>query len=259
MNLKSVIRPVVPPLLYGAAHQIKTRYFPPTEAPKFPSFSPRESFSRAAEECGAGYDDERLLSKFHAGQVDIESGMPAPYAALLASIAAAWIDRQRDKIRVLDFGGAAGHLRSLVATFFGGNIPTDWTIVETESQVRYAGDLGRPDVRYARELEKRGAYDFALFSGSLQYLEDWRTPLRSIDADMIFIARTPVADTEKAFVQRTLRDGYPVCYPGRVICARDLESLLTETHSIFARWDMDAHLLEMGVHESPAMLWKRRA
>jgi hypothetical protein len=75
---------------------------------------------------------------------------------------------------------------------------------------------------------------------------------------MIYIARTPLGDHEQPFLQSTLRDGIAVQYPGRIVARKDLFAVLEPTHRLMSRWELDAHLFEMGVHAAPAMLWERR-
>jgi putative methyltransferase (TIGR04325 family) len=268
MNLKSAIRPLVPPILYEAASRLKnssrgTAWRPgdasdsarPNNLPL--SYKPRKSFALAAREAGPGYNDQRLRNSFHDSPVDLGQGVPAFTAPLFASVAAASMRAQGAVIKIVDFGGASGYLRSCVNTFFGDRIKSDWTIVETADQVNFVGDLGRDDVRYSATIGA-GHYDLAIFSSSLQYVEDWKTPLRSADADMIYIARTPLGDHEQPFLQSTLRDGIAVQYPGRIVARKDLFAVLEPTHRLMSLWELDAHLFEMGVYDAPAMLWERR-
>lgn len=269
MNLKAAIRPFVPPILYETASRLKKSSKAawarpgdatgPVRSNNLPlSYKPRKSFALAAQEAGLGYSDQRLRSSFHDSPVDLGQGVPAFTAPLFASIAAASMRAQGAEIKIVDFGGASGYLRSCVNTFFGDRVKSDWTIVETAGQVSFIGDLGRSDVRYATTIEA-GHYDLAIFSSSLQYVEDWKTPLRSADADMIYIARTPLGDDEQPFLQTSMRDGVAVRYPGRIVAWKDLFAVLEPTHRLVSRWDLDAHLFEMGVHAAPAMLWERRA
>jgi putative methyltransferase (TIGR04325 family) len=269
MNLKSAIRPLVPPILYKAASRLKKSAkgagWRPDDAPdsarpnNMPlSYKPKKSFALAAQEAGSGYSDPRLRTSFHDSKVDLGQGIPDFTAPLFVSVAAASLRAQGAEIKILDFGGASGYLRSCVNTFFGDRIKSDWTIVETADLVNFIGDLGRSDVRYSTTIGT-GHYDLAIFSSSLQYVEDWKAPLRSADADMVYIARTPLGDNEQPFLQRTLRDGIAVQYPGRIVARKDLFAVLEPTHRLVSLWTLEAHLFEMGVQAAPAMLWERRA
>lgn len=260
MELKAAIRPLVPPLIYEAASRLKRRVNPPPPAPLPPpnpnSFEPKESFAAAALEAGIGYENQILLSALHNGRAHLEDGVSDFVAPLFASIALASLRSGGRKIKVLDFGGASGYLRSYLNTFVDDKIATDWLIVETKAQVDFAGEL-TGDVRYSTEIGP-GHFDLAIFSGSLQFLENWRVPLTSLDADMIYIARTPLADSEQCYLQHGIHDGAPYKYAGRVIARSDLFSLLEQTHRLHCLWKLDAHLLELGRHEAPAMLWRRQ-
>jgi len=161
-------------------------------------------------------------------------------------------------VRVLDFGGASGYFRNYVDTFFDGKIRTDWLIVETEQQVSHNANLGLSDVRYSTTIGDQ-AFDIALFSGSLHYIEKWMLPLRQTNAELIFIARTPLGSSNQPFLQRVMHEGRTLAYPGQVIVEDALFAELRRTHQMIARWDFRSNLLEMGWYDAPATLWERGA
>ena len=101
-----------------------------------------------------------------------------------------------------------------------------------------------------------------LFSGVLQYLEDWRSPLRHpavTAAEHILISRTSMGDKEIAFLQTVVYPDKTVRYPGRILRLTDVEALLTQSHDRFIGWDFSHHLIELGIQAAPAMLWRRRS
>lgn len=255
MKLKSVIRPLVPPVLYGALHEAKKRWFPDPEVIPPLSYLPRDTFAQAAHEAGSGYEHDALLSKFN--------DSPAPLnqlsdfaGAFLSSIAMVSTHAPDRRLRVLDFGGATGYFRNYVDAFFKKRIETDWTIVETPRQVAINSDLPLDSVRYSTRIDEAN-YDLAVFSGSLQYVDDWTQPLRNAKAEYIFIARSPLGEREQPFLQRNLIDNRLICYPGRVIAKAELFGLLAATHEQIACWPFRFHLMGMGDFDAPAMLWKR--
>jgi putative methyltransferase (TIGR04325 family) len=254
VNLKSAIRPFIPPIIEGVARRISARWFSGPSTPF--SYSPRNSFAEAAREAGVGYEHQDLLSKFVDGRAPLDQ-LSDFAGAFLASIAMAAGAADHKIIRVLDYGGGSGYFRNYVDTFFDRRIRTDWWIVETPRQVELNSVLPLSDVCYSTKIGDR-PYDIALFSGSLQYVEDWRAPLQEADADLIFIARTPLGDAERPYLQRAFYEGKPVAYPGRVISRQDLLGILNRTHEMVASWKFKAQLLQMGEHEAPAMLWRRR-
>jgi putative methyltransferase (TIGR04325 family) len=247
MDLKSVIRPLVPPIIYEAAHSLKVS----VGLGSVIRYLPRASFAEAADEAGLGYRDKRLILRFQDGAANLHD-MPDFMSAFLASIAIA-SSTNGPRLKVLDFGGGAGHYRSYVETAFSGVIQTEWLVVETPEQVALNSDVEA--IEFSSSIVD-GQFDLAIFSGSLQYVDDWKEALLKTRADFIFIARTPIADNEKAFLQ--IRNGHGLSYPGRVIPRRMLFGLVEGTHDLFASWTYEATLGGMGKFEAPAMLWRRK-
>jgi putative methyltransferase (TIGR04325 family) len=249
MFLKSAIRPLVPPALYEAASRLKA-------SAGFGSsirFQSRPSFAAAAREAGKGYQDERLLSKFSGGLTDLRA-MPDYMSPFLASVGIAAASLSGSSLDVLDFGGASGHFVSYVNTAFAGRIKANWTVVETPDQVAVNADAS---IEFTSTIPTR-EFDLAIFSGSLQYLEDWRTPLRETNARLLYVARTALSDRELPFLQTLVGQGKRLSYPGRVLQHRELFSLLEDRYDLFASWSFDMSLGELGAFEAPAMLWQRR-
>lgn len=179
--------------------------------------------------------------------------MPDYLAPFLASFA--YAASKKPSLRILDFGGASGYFRAHVKSFYS-YTSTDWTVIETAAQVELNKDLGLPDVRYSTDINSE-TYDLAIFSGSLQFVPDWRKPLSNAQADLVYIARTPLGTKDQAFVQRITKDRGVFRYPGQVISETSLRSFLERDYTLRALWKFDAHLFELGVHAAPAMLWER--
>jgi len=250
-DIKAAIRPFIPSPLYRAAHSAKRLLI---EAPPLPqSFSPRSSFADAEREAGIGYGNEAILTKAHIGRINLIE-MPDYVAPLLASVSLAAQDNNR--LRILDFGGGQGAFRAYVNDFFKGRIQTHWKVVETPAQVRFNNQLDAGNFEFATEIGSE-PFDLAIFSGSLQYIDDWQGILRSTNARMIFIARTPLGGAEQPFVQSVAKSDHVMKFAGRVIDRSELTSLLSKTHELFTSWSFESHLLEMGKFPSPAMLWVR--
>jgi putative methyltransferase (TIGR04325 family) len=250
MPLKSVIRPFVPPVLYEAASRLKSSIGSGSSI----RFQARPSFAAAALEAGKGYRDERLLSKFAGGPTDLRA-MPDHMSPFLASVAIASMNvTERSSLTVLDFGGGSGHYLSYVTTAFAGRINAAWTVVETPDQVDHNAGAS---IEFTSSIPAR-QFDLAVFSGSLQYLDDWRAPLTVTDAKLLYIARTSLSDRERSFLQTVTMQGKALSYPGRVICRRELFDLMEQRYELFASWSFDVSLGELGRFATPAMLWKRR-
>lgn len=223
----------------------------------------RSSFEEAKQECGAGYLNPAILAGASQtipspiNEITLQSHM----AALFASLAVAKENTKR--LRVLDFGGALGAHYTLVRSAFRENIDLDWYVVETDLYVDYAAERGFscPPIFKTIEdaAEKSGGFDFALFSGVLQYLDDWRKPLNNsavTNAEHIMISRTPMGKTEIPFVQTVDNPGHHSKWAGRVMRRGDIADAMP-SHRVSLTWDMDNHLGEMGVNSAPSVLWKR--
>lgn len=255
MSLKSALRSVTPPLIYSIAHRARRRIG--IVAPPPLSFSPRATFADAILDAGNGYGDNLHLSR--GAILTHEIGEMQDYAApILASIGAMAMEKDHTQpFRVLDFGGGSGFLRVYVDYFFGQKINTKWRIVETPEQVRHNIDHQIDGLEYSTSIGAE-PYDFAIFSGSLQYVDDWAKVLRDTDASAIYVSRTPMADIEQPFLQTVVREGQPRSFAGRVISAVAFANVLSERYSMFASWQSQSHLMDMGVFQSQATFWKRR-
>jgi len=256
-SLKAVIRPFIPKPIYQAAHDAKHMLVVEKPAPLLPqAFSPRSSFEEAKREAGVGYSNEDMLAKAHVTSSWLDE-MQDYAAPMLASVALASQYSGGDRLNVLDFGGGRGTFRAYVKDFFGDRIQTRWKVVETAEQVNLNANLGVEGFEFSTEIGSE-PFDLAIFSGSLQYVDDWQRILRSTNAKYIYISRSPLDDLERPYLQTVIR-GERVCqFAARVINKNALFELLSETHELFASWKFEAHLLEMGPFPSPAMLWMRR-
>src|SRR5262249_46173689 len=148
---------------------------------------------------------------------------------------------------------------------FGGRIPLDWSIVETDLYVSHARQIGLTDPKFYLSIDEAaasGPFDFVLFSGVLQYLDDWRAPLTHpavLRAKRVLISRIAVGDREIPFLQTVRTAAGLVQYPGRVMRHSDIVGALTPTHRQALAWDLDQHMGEIGVCPAPAILWERLA
>jgi putative methyltransferase (TIGR04325 family) len=261
MAVKRLIRAIVPPLFYHAAHEIKKL----VNAPEAPaegappdvrlSYSPKSSFAEAALECGKGYEKAEVLVKAHTGPHAWLDRMQDYQAPFLASFSIAAL-KAADIVKVLDFGGGTAVSKAVVNDFFEDRYRTDWTVVEVPEQVLHNSDLVQDDLRYTTEIGS-AAYDIAIFAGSLQYVEHWQAPLTDVNAELILISRTPMGNIRQAYVQSVEKSGHSYKFPGQIIPRPEVIELLSKRYRLFAHWDFTAHLVEMGLRDSPAMLWKR--
>jgi putative methyltransferase (TIGR04325 family) len=234
---------------------------PPPEPPI--SYSPRETFAAAKEEAGLGYSTPELL--IGASRPNVEAHLqklPAFFAPLFAALAIAASEKSGEPLRVLDYGGALGDQYDFAKATFGQQFPLDWTVIETSLYVDYARQQGLNHVRFFKSIDDANStFDFALFSGVLQYLEHWREPLMHravLNSKYILISRVAVGDVEIPFLQTVRSPEKTVKYPGRVMRRADIATALEATHEPIIGWDLDHHMGELGVCPAPAMLWRKR-
>jgi putative methyltransferase (TIGR04325 family) len=263
--LKQLIRSIVPSKLYQAAHDMKVRIsLSPSGqaadegAPSIRlSYSPRPSFAEAARECGKGYGADKILEKAHRSPHAWLTQMQEYAAPLLASFAVAATTAGNQRLKVLDFGGGIGIFKAYVNDFFDHRIQTDWKVVEVPEQVAHNSDVAQEGLNFSTSIGEE-FFDIAVFSGSLQYVDDWRAPLQEASAQMIFISRTAIGDVDQPYIQTIARNGHVAKVPARVVPRPELFALLSENYDLFASWDFKSHLVEMGLYQSPAMLWRRK-
>jgi putative methyltransferase (TIGR04325 family) len=248
-------------------YDISLKVEPQVEEPPLPQpvsiyptplkFVPVSSFAEARAQSGTGYNDQRLVGKAHLSRHARIVGMAEYLAPMLAGFSLAAMRKQSsDLIRVLDVGGGTGVFRSQVNTFFEESLRTDWTVLETEAFAKLNSDLNRDDFRYRSSLGS-DRYDIALFSGSLQYIENYQDMLRQVNADLLFISRTPLGDQAQPFVQHMTTLGEEFRLPGQILAKDELAAALSSKYSLFATWEAQSHLLNLGVFDSPAMIWRR--
>jgi putative methyltransferase (TIGR04325 family) len=268
VSLKAFLRPLIPPLIYEAAHRVKVSAgyglppplplplpLPPTLPPPEPltSYSPRSSFAEAAEEAGAGYSSQSILAEFRPGVSMMD--LPAYTGPMLACMSL--VAQKNRPIKVCDFGGSTGYFRSYVETFFNGSVATHWRVVETAEQVQRCADAKVPGLAFSTSIGP-APYDVAIFSGALHCIDDWKAPLREVYSEFILICRTPLDDEERPFLQSFVREGITHTIAGRVLRRKDIFDLLSATHELLVSWEHTSHLCEMGPFSSPTMLWRRR-
>lgn len=127
--------------------------------------------------------------------------MTFAYALMVAS-------RGKTKIKMLDWGGALGHYYLLSRS-----ILPDVEIKYVCKELSFLCEHGRkllPDVEfYDNDNYLNYTYDFSLFSGSLQYVEDWKkvfSDVRKATDGYIFVTILPVVMNSPSFV--VLERGY---------------------------------------------------
>ena len=227
-------------------------------------YSPKATFEQAVAEAGIGYQARELLTEltsnwFYVGEPRL-TDLPDFFAPMFAAFAIARCQGRR--LRVLDFGGAIGRHRDYVVAAFGGALDVSWSVVETPLYVDYGRANEISGVRFATTIDEAGEpFDFVMFSGVLQYLDEWRRivshpAVRS--AEYVFVSRTPFDERERVYFLTATYSDKVVKYAGRILPKPDFTDLMGNTHSLLVSWVLRDDMSPLGTFDAPAMLWLRR-
>jgi putative methyltransferase (TIGR04325 family) len=226
-------------------------------------YAPKETFGQAVAEAGIGYRAPELLTEltsnsFFVGEPRL-TDLPDFFAPMFAAFAIAQCRGRR--LRVLDFGGAIGRHRDYLLAAFGGTLELSWSVVETPLYVDYGRAHKVGGVHFATTIDEAGGpFDFVMFSGVLQYLDDWR-PIVSHpvvqSTEYVFVSRTPFDECERIYLQTATYSDKVVRYAGRIVPKEDFTSFMSRTHTLFASWVLKHDMSPFGIFDAPAMLWCR--
>jgi putative methyltransferase (TIGR04325 family) len=119
------------------------------------------------------------------------------YAYVLALTA-----HNKDRISVLDWGGALGHYYQIARAVLP-EVNLDYHCKEVEFMVK-VGRVVNPDIHWhADESYLNREYDLVMVSSSLQYVKDWQgllIDLIGISKKYFFLTRIPVVQVAASFV-----------------------------------------------------------
>jgi putative methyltransferase (TIGR04325 family) len=161
--------------------------------------------------------------------------------------------RGRERISVLDWGGALGHYHALARSVLP-QLELDYHVKETPA-VCAQGRQVQPEVSFHEDdscLDRR--YDLVMASASLHYEPDWRRLVGRLAAAAeryVYLARVPVALEADSFVvlQRAYAYGYETEYLGWVV---NRAELLDAADAHLAReFLVDAWFSAAGAPEDP--------
>jgi putative methyltransferase (TIGR04325 family) len=223
-----------------------------TRAPTFANFEDALLF------CGTdGYKQTEIVDVVVAKTVIVKSKMEADSVLNLDSLRTVIglaASQPSKGLTVIDFGGAAGAHYTTARTILGKSFPLRWHVVETEEMAEAArAVLADDSLRFFSTLDSAavglGSVDLILASGSLQYTPDPMSFLKrilSLKAKHIFITRTVLTDTDRAFTmiqvsrlaahgQGPLTEGFKdreILTPVTVVEREQFEQELKETYDI---------------------------
>lgn len=179
MRLTPILRSLVPPLLWQIGSKWKRRlvrsttlfeYAPDGWDTRLPDGTGNEAFWNEfiAQEVSAC---EALRTRVKAGEALLDPGVDPKHAVFGYVLARA--SRRQDALAVLDYGGNLGDYYWLARAFVP-DVRLDYHCKELPNSVA-AGRRVTPEVTWHTDDTCFDAtYDVVMFSGSIQYLRDWR-------------------------------------------------------------------------------------
>jgi putative methyltransferase (TIGR04325 family) len=185
MSATSVLKSIVPPLLWGLGGTIRRRivrattlfqYAPAGWATPLPGLSNSEAFWSAFIEEERAYC-EVLIARIHAGDPmlyqDGDDNLKYAVFGYVLALAA----RQLSKLSVLDYGGNLGDYYWLARGLLPG-VQLDYHCKELPA-LASAGRLVSPDVTWhTDDACLADEHDVVMFSSTIQYLPDWQDVLQ---------------------------------------------------------------------------------
>jgi putative methyltransferase (TIGR04325 family) len=165
-----------------------------------------------------GYEDKILTrvqvakGKKFSEQISETKELDLTFLRIFAGLASAL---DKNKLTVIDFGGAAGTYYSIAKSILPENIELDWRIVETSAMVAEAKKQSceSDELHFFCSLDvacEDTEVDLVFASGSVQYTPqpyDALRALASINAKILMITRTPITDSPCVILQRSTLSG----------------------------------------------------
>jgi putative methyltransferase (TIGR04325 family) len=254
-RLKGAIRAVAPPVLWDAARHVRRRLAQTRGQPEWQYVGERweparlgasangwqaEGVARAYRERFPAFLEAirppNPLSVAHEAplEADVDRHDLSAHTALLsfAYVAALAADR-RERLSVLDWGGALGHYAAVAQSVLP-RVPLDYHCKETPA-VCAAGRDCMPSVTFHESeacLDAR--YDLVVASSSLHYAERWDDLLARLAAasdSYMFVTRLPLVERSRSFLvrQRAHAYGYETEYVGWCLNRADFLAAADDT------------------------------
>ena len=255
LPLRSLLRDMTPPLLLHLLHgePIRTRVF--------------DSWAQALAASGEDYENQSIvdLVDFRTGCFRRSGLTELPLSVLQSATAVAIAAEGRDRIRVIEFGGACGICYYQLKRLFP-QLCFDWRVVET-TEMAAAGTRSHAseELSFHSELEAalRGMdeVDLVHSSSTLGFLENSHETLAEllhVNSRYLLISRVCLVEGAEDFIvlhrPPLSINGYGsevppgfrnrmVSYPVRLISRNRLEHALTEYGNILFRCDDSSALL----------------
>jgi putative methyltransferase (TIGR04325 family) len=165
--------------------------------------------------------------------------------------------RGKERISVLDWGGAVGHYYEL-ARRLEPELELDWNVRELPAVCRVGREL-EPEITFHEGSECLDrTYDLVLVSASFQYERDWGPLLERLTraaGPYLFMTRLPVVESHPAYValQRAHGYGYETEYRSWVFHRGELvQAALGQGMELVREYALVAPIHVSGAPENPA-------
>jgi putative methyltransferase (TIGR04325 family) len=169
----------------------------------------------------------------------------------------------KNRLRVLDFGGALGSTYWQSRPFLPSGLAPEWSVVEQTNYVAAGREfLSDTPLRFFHSIAEAGAcrdHDVFLCSGALQYLPDPHTILQhaaALKCEFLVLSRLPLQDLgrDRICVQDASPAGQQATYPVRLF---DRASLLSRLADLGFQmiWAVDGPNEENRCVPGPSALW----
>jgi putative methyltransferase (TIGR04325 family) len=213
------------------------------------------SWGDAQRKVGRGYDDAAIaahaLAQLAAQRRDPTRPAPSDLR-LLAALLHASDATGRDRISVIDFGGALGHHYLAVRPFLPRGSLVQWVVCETEAMCELGRThMGGDELSFVSSLAALPAdATVALASGSLQYVESPHQVLQRLGelAPWVIVDRLPLSacDRDRISLQTVPPWIYRARYPAWFFSA----SRWSAEHGdqTVLAWDADQRVFYQGEH-----------
>jgi putative methyltransferase (TIGR04325 family) len=199
-GLRQAARDLLPPVVVKAMRRARRAKIPERFVGDY------RSYAEALQAAGsAGYEDPGVIASMLQQTRDYRTHAETRPQAVrdsrtfqnLTAFFVTLNGAPRTSLRVLDYGGGAGHHYFSLLPFLSRRGPLIWTVCEVPAMVRAASAaFSSPTLRFIESLESLNAgerFDVAFASGSLQYAPDPAALWKSIAArsDVAIINRAP--------------------------------------------------------------------
>jgi putative methyltransferase (TIGR04325 family) len=199
--LKSFAKEILPPIFLNLLKK------------NFNKFATYESYAAALIDA-EGYEDNTLVKvvvakgKTFSETFALQKEVDLMSLRIFVGIASAL---KNNKLKVIDFGGAAGTHYYLAKSILSKDIVIDWRIIETTQMVKEAKAQGleNTELSFYDSIESASndeEFDLVFASSSVHYTPspyDLLEKLTKINANKLVITRTPITDVSTVLLQRS--------------------------------------------------------